>query len=118
MKIKTVSNIYKFALGIFCASILAFNMTGAESIKGKKYPYMATFEQKMKDGKHLSVVFLGGSITWGACASDQSKTSYRALVSEFLEKSYQQAHLKFVDAAIGGTPSKLGVFRMDRENRI
>lgn len=36
-------------------------------------------------------------------------------MSEFLEKQYPEAHLKFVDAAIGGTPSKLGVFRVDRD---
>ena len=32
-----------------------------------------------------------------------------------LEKTYPEAHIKFHDAAIGGTPSKLGVFRMDRD---
>lgn len=81
----------------------------------KKYPQLSTFEQKMQAGERLNIVYLGGSITWGACASDQGKTSYRALVSEFFEKQYPKAHLKFVDAAIGGTPSKLGVFRMDRD---
>lgn len=76
---------------------------------------MSKFEQKMNSGKHLNVAFLGGSITWGACATDQGKTSYQALVSDYLEKTYPEAHLKFWDAAIGGTPSKLGVFRMDRD---
>lgn len=80
-----------------------------------KYPKLNIFKEKMKDGKRLSVAFLGGSITWGACATDQGKTSYRALVSDYLEKTYPNAHLKFIDAAIGGTPSKLGVFRMDRD---
>ena len=81
----------------------------------KQYPYLAEFQQKMEDGKHLNIAYLGGSITWGACATDQGKTSYRALVSEYLEKAYPEAHIKSWDAAIGGTPSKLGVFRMDRD---
>ncbi len=80
-----------------------------------QYPSLAGFEKKMEAGAHLNVAYLGGSITWGACATDQGKTSYRALVSDFLETAYPQAHLKFWDAAIGGTPSKLGVFRMDRD---
>lgn len=83
--------------------------------RNMKYPNLNILKEKMKNGKHLSVVFLGGSITWGACATDQGKTSYRALVSNYLEKTYPKAHLKFWDAAIGGTPSKLGVFRMDRD---
>lgn len=107
--------ISKAIIGIFCSGIVSFNLTGAENMSAKKYPCMSKFEQKMQDGKHLSVAFLGGSITWGACATDQGKTSYRALVSDYLEKTYPKAHLKFWDAAIGGTPSKLGVFRMDRD---
>lgn len=80
-----------------------------------KFPFLNAFENMMKAGEPLSVAFLGGSITWGACASDQGRTSYRALVSAYLEKTYPDAHLKFIDAAIGGTPSKLGVFRIDRD---
>ena len=88
---------------------------GSGNSSDVKYPCLSAFEHEMQKGKHLKVAYLGGSITWGACASDQGKTSYRALVSEFLEKAYPEAHLKFIDAAIGGTPSKLGVFRMDRD---
>jgi lysophospholipase L1-like esterase len=102
-------------LGLCCGSVISFNALGKDSIRDRQYPHLAAFEQQMKAGKHLSVAYLGGSITWGACATDQGKTSYRALVSAFLERQYPEAHLKFWDAAIGGTPSKLGVFRMDRD---
>lgn len=69
----------------------------------------------MKAGEEANVVFLGGSITWGAGAVDPQKTSYRALVSSWLEDQFPKATIKSIDAAIGGTGSKLGVFRMDRD---
>lgn len=109
-----MKNIYKIIAIIFFAGFSLSNVKGF-GISEKKYPYMFFIEQKMKAGKHLNIVFLGGSITWGACASDQGKTSYRALVSDFLEKAYPNSHLKFWDAAIGGTSSKLGVFRMEHD---
>ena len=69
----------------------------------------------MKAGDAVNVVFLGGSITWGAAATDPQKTSYRALVSSWLATTFPKAHINSIDAAIGGTGSKLGVFRMDRD---
>lgn len=108
----------KFLNGVV-VGVLSLIVNGCTSMNNKNndalYSYLSAFEQKMKAGEHLNVAFLGGSITWGACASDQGKTSYRALVSKYLKKTYPEAHLKFWDAAIGGTPSKLGVFRMDRD---
>ncbi len=69
----------------------------------------------MTAGDRVNVVFLGGSITWGATATDPQKTSYRALVTSWLETTFPKAHINSIDAAIGGTGSKLGVFRMDRD---
>jgi len=80
-----------------------------------RYSELARFYQRGKQGGRLRVAFLGGSITWGATASDPLKTSWRALVQEHFEKRFPNAHIKGIDAAIGGTPSELGVFRMDRD---
>ncbi len=63
----------------------------------------------------MTIAFLGGSITWGAAATNPLKTSWRALVTEHFEERFPKSHLKGIDAAIGGTPSELGVFRMDRD---
>ena len=79
------------------------------------YPALERVYRNMAEGGNLRVAFLGGSITWGACASDPLKTSYRALVSAHMEQQFPNAHLRFIDAAIGGMPSKLAVFRMDRD---
>lgn len=80
-----------------------------------KYPQLSQLVERMKAGERVNVVFLGGSITWGATATDPLTTSYRALVSSWLETTFPKAHVKSVDAAIGGTGSRLGVFRMDRD---
>ncbi len=73
------------------------------------------FDRRARAGERLNVVFFGGSLTWGANATDPQLTSYRALVSQKLEDCYPKAHFKFWDAAVGGTDSRLGVFRLDRD---
>ena len=78
-------------------------------------PGFKEFDRRAKAGERLSVVFFGASLTWGANASDPQQTSYRALVAQRLEQAYPQAHFKFWDAAIGGTGSQLGVFRLNRD---
>ena len=63
----------------------------------------------------MSVVFFGGSLTWGANASDPQRTSYRALMGDYLRAKYPKTPFVFHDAAIGGTGSKLGMFRLERD---
>ncbi len=75
----------------------------------------ATFDRRAKAGEPLNIVFLGGSLTWGAQATDPQQTSYRALVSRRLEDRYPIARFRFWDAAIGGTGSQLAAFRLDRD---
>ena len=73
------------------------------------------FARRARAGESLEVVFFGASLTWGANASDPLRTSYRAEVARRLEREYPQARFRFHDAAIGGTGSQLGVFRLDRD---
>ena len=75
----------------------------------------AEFDRRARAGERLDVVFFGASLTWGANASDPNRTSYRAEVARRLEAKYPAAHFRFHDAAIGGTGSQLGVFRVDRD---
>ena len=75
----------------------------------------ADFDRRATKGDALTVAFLGGSLTWGANASDPQKTSYRALVGKRLREKYPLARFTFVDAAIGGTGAQLGVFRLQRD---
>jgi lysophospholipase L1-like esterase len=73
------------------------------------------FDRRATAGEALTVVFFGASLTWGANASDPQLTSYRARLAHQLEEDYPAAHFRFYDAAIGGTGSQLGAFRLDRD---
>ena len=75
----------------------------------------STFDQKARSGEELNVVFLGGSLTWGAQSTDPMEKSYRALVGKKLAATYPSAHFRFWDAAIGGTGSQLAAFRLQRD---
>jgi lysophospholipase L1-like esterase len=65
----------------------------------------------------LTVVFLGGSLTWGANASDPQTTSYRGRMMTWLRQTYPHTPFTFHDAAIGGTGSQLALFRLERDVR-
>jgi len=75
----------------------------------------AEFDRRARAGESLEVVFFGASLTWGANASDPVRTSYRAEIARRLEQEYPRARFRWHDAAIGGTGSQLGVFRMERD---
>ena len=65
--------------------------------------------------KPLTVVFFGGSLTWGANASDPNLTSWRGLTMKMLREKYPLTPWTFHNAAIGGTGSLLGIFRLERD---
>lgn len=75
----------------------------------------AEFDARARAGEPLSVVFWGGSLTWGANASDPNRTSYRGLMADYLRQKYPKSSFTFHDAAIGGTGSDLGLFRLERD---
>ncbi len=73
------------------------------------------FFKKANEGAALTVAFFGGSLTWGANASDPNRTSYRGILMRKLRQEYPLARWNFIDAAIGGTGSGLGVYRLERD---
>lgn len=88
-------------------------MAGANA--GGKIASFCDFHRRATGGASLTVAFMGGSLTWGAGASDPQKTSYRALIGLRLQQAYPKAHFTFVDAAIGGSGAQLGAFRLQRD---
>ena len=96
-----------FAIAALCSAATAGGAHAA--------PDFASFDQRARAGENLTVAFFGASLTWGANASDPQQTSYRADVSHKFIDAYPKAHFKFIDGAIGGTGSQLGVFRLDRD---
>ncbi len=75
----------------------------------------AYFDQGARAGKPQTVVFFGGSLAAGAGASNPNVTSYRALLEGHLRQAYPAATFTFRGAALPGTGSKLGMFRLDRD---
>lgn len=76
---------------------------------------VAGFCERAERREPLTVAFFGGSLTWGANATDPNITSWRGRICERLRKTYPNTPFRFVDAAIGGTGSELGVFRLERD---
>ncbi len=106
-----------FSLFTFTALTLSFT-PGCNSIKcpsQAKYQNLNKVYKRLGAGERIKVAYLGGSITWGATSSDPLKYSWRALTTDYLQKSFPVAHIKAIDAAIGGKGSELAVFRMDRD---
>ncbi len=62
------------------------------------------FAEKLKNGGPVRIGFLGGSITLAE--------GYRVLVTEQLAKRYPQCQITGINGGIGGTGSRLGVFRL------
>ena len=90
-------------------------LTMFKTLAGQSTLDFLAFDQRARDGVPLSVVFLGGSLTWGAQATNPQDTSYRALVGNKLLDKYPKAHFQFWDAAIGGYGSQLAAFRLERD---
>ncbi len=79
------------------------------------YPNLSDFARKARSGEALAVVFFGGSLTWGANATDPNRTSLRGRLMQFLRKSFPLARWTFVDSAIGGAGSTMAVYRVSRD---
>ena len=97
-----------------CVHVLGLILAASASARAAG-PGFAEFDRRAREGDTLRVVFFGASLTWGANATDQALTSYRAQTKEMLEARYPKARFRCYDAAIGGTGSQLGVFRLDRD---
>jgi lysophospholipase L1-like esterase len=62
---------------------------------------------KLKAGKDVSVGYLGGSIT--------AQAGWRVMTLKWFQETYPKAKVREINAAIGGTPCGLGVFRLQQD---
>ncbi|MBQ7821573.1 MAG: Ig-like domain-containing protein [Clostridia bacterium] len=68
---------------------------------------------RLNTDKELNVVYLGGSVTVGAGASNANLTSWRALTGKWLQDFFPDAKVSLYNSAIGGSGSMHGAFRTD-----
>ena len=68
---------------------------------------LPNFFKKAKEGKDITIVYFGGSIT--------EQRGWRLQSEAWLKNRYPNARIKAVDAAIGGTGSMFGAYRTERD---
>lgn len=76
---------------------------------------LANTYKKLTVDKELNVVFFGGSVTNGYTPDNTDKYAWRQHVCAWLQKNFPQAQINQITSAIGGTGSKLGAFRVQRD---
>ncbi len=68
-------------------------------------------KRKLENGEKITLGYFGGSITQGAGVEDKS-LCWRSLLTEWFRKKYPENEFDEINAAIGGTGSDLGLFRI------
>ncbi|MEP6663101.1 MAG: GDSL-type esterase/lipase family protein [Verrucomicrobiota bacterium] len=106
MKIKCFS--IRFLLALF-AFVWVSPSWAREKIS---FPSFATFDRQAVRGGHLSIVFLGGSLTLGEGASQPERTSFRTLLEDYFQEKYPRAKFSFRTVALAGMNSKRAMFRL------
>lgn len=73
--------------------------------------------EKARSGEEVSIVYLGGSITEGALASPQPTHCYAYLSAQLFAEKFMPdaAQLRYTNAGISGTPSLLGITRVEQD---
>ncbi len=105
--------VIKKTLGLLAAVVLALALPAAngESVAAEREVVLrdgiGAFTAKAESGAPVTVAYLGGSIT--------EMNGWRNLTTEWLRKEFPKAQVKEVAAAIGGTGSDLGVFRVGHD---
>ena len=69
--------------------------------------------KKLQAGEDVTVAFLGGSITQGTGADNES--CYAALTAKWIQAQFPEAKVNYVNAGIGATGSYIGVHRCDEQ---
>ncbi|MBE6733336.1 MAG: SGNH/GDSL hydrolase family protein [Ruminococcaceae bacterium] len=127
----------KRLFAVFCVVALIFTFVGCdkgntESDASKKpvennFVYNTDFDgdyftlrngfsnayNKLKDGKDITIAFLGGSITYGIGTSDLSR-SFRVLVENWIEENYK-VNVTGINAAIPSAASAHGAYCVDTD---
>lgn len=106
---KSVKEHIVFLLVAACAT-MTFGLMASELADAKEVNVrqgVGNFLAKLKAGKPVTVAYLGGSIT--------AMSGWRNMTTDWLRKANPKASVTEVPAAIGGTGSDLGVFRVGHD---
>jgi len=70
---------------------------------------------KLNNGEDATIVYLGGSVTWGSGASNKDETSWRALTTQWFKDNYPNANIISKNSAQGSTGSFWGSIRVEKD---
>lgn len=79
----------------------------ADAVESHPRGGLPNFFQKMESGKDVRIAYLGGSIT--------EAQGWRPLTLKWFQQHYPQSKVIEINAAISGTGSDFGAFRLERE---
>jgi lysophospholipase L1-like esterase len=91
--------------GFFCVTAVAQDAHLAAAKELSVRGGLPNFFKKLEAGKAVTIAYFGGSIT-------EAANGWREQSAAWLQEKYPRASIKSVNAAIGGTGSDLGVFRL------
>lgn len=74
---------------------------------------LAKVIKKAQGGEDITVGYIGGSITQGSSAGND--LCYAKLTSDWLQTTFPDINVNYVNAGIGATGSYIGVYRADRD---
>lgn len=92
---------------LFSIALAAMPAQGVEIAETHARNGLPNVTKKLAGGEEVRVAYLGGSIT--------EAKGWRVLSREWLQKQYPEAEVGEIHAAISGTPSAFGAFRVGRE---
>ncbi len=87
--------------------LLAEDTPRREAVEFTVREGLPNFFYKLKHGEDVTIAYLGGSIT--------AQEGWRVLSQKWFAEQFPQASLNGVHAAIGGTGSDLGAFRVEKD---
>lgn len=74
---------------------------------------VANVIKRAKNGEEITIAYLGGSITYGYNANNLSEDAYAPLTQNWWNSNFPDATINYVNLGIPGTPSDLGLYRMN-----
>ena len=73
---------------------------------------------KLKVDKKLNVAYFGGSVTAGFGSTGADTKSWRAMTTKWLKEQFPNATINETNAAIGGTGSEFGAYRIVEDLKL
>ena len=107
MKAGTVMLSLLLSAALCCGSMLATTVSAAEQTYG--------IDNLNNEKGDLVIAYLGGSITEGSGASVYTNRYATKLTNQYFQEKFPNKKVTEVNGGVGGTPSNLGLFRVDKD---